>query len=445
MLDGGLKHHGSQRTLGWALKVIKTPQKLSSLSFQLLSSVTSNILLRECDHLSIASPTPHPDKVPDFKTPVQPRPKNGRMRTISLRRSVSDPTAPTKEYGPDRTRRSAKERLSLSGGADSISTGESNKPDVRRRIEAPRKSAHSRLGPKSYKDSSEIDLSFQLLSSVTSNILLRECDHLSIASPTPHPELELRRYAEVQNVRNLFATLCRDDLALDEPTEALNRWLLEQQLNRAPSQLEPLLCFSDKKSVSMYREILQDVPVKCRFPSRTRTCTSTVNHFISKLRELAADHLTEKDRSLVDTALDKILINNIDSSDSRMLRSSMTGGGRLHQENFGLHAALPRKAFDLLNRKFGVTFECFASPLNCYFSQYCSAFPDIDCYFGSRGSFFEFKPKSGSFQANPPFSEEVMMAMADHMISLLEGKNQLPPSPASVLIVPPQTAMLLIY
>ena len=104
-----------------------------------------------------------------------------------------------------------------------------------------------------------------------------------------------------------------------------------------------------------------------------------------------------------------------------MLRSSIAGN-KLYQENFGLHAALPHKAFDLLERRFHVTFECFASPFNCYFSQYCSAFPDIDCYFGSRGSFFDFKPKSGSFQANPPFSEEVMLAMANHMISLLDGK-----------------------
>ena len=31
------------------------------------------------------------------------------------------------------------------------------------------------------------------------------------------------------------------------------------------------------------------------------------------------------------------------------------------------------------------------------------------------------RPKSGAFQANPPFSEEVMSAMADHMIELLNG------------------------
>jgi len=107
-----------------------------------------------------------------------------------------------------------------------------------------------------------------------------------------------------------------------------------------------------------------------------------------------------------------------------MLRSSMSTGHSKLSENFGLHAALPTKAFRLLAEQFHVTFECFASPLNCYYNQYCSAFPDIDCYFGSRGSFFDFRPQSGAFQANPPFSEEVMSAMADHMIELLTDTDE---------------------
>lgn len=48
-------------------------------------------------------------------------------------------------------------------------------------------------------------------------------------------------------------------------------------------------------------------------------------------------------------------------------------------------SALPVSVFECLNRHFGVTFECFASPLNSYFRQYCSAFSDTDSYFGSRG------------------------------------------------------------
>ena len=83
-------------------------------------------------------------------------------------------------------------------------------------------------------------------------------------------------------------------------------------------------------------------------------------------------------------------------------------------------AALPIPVLECLNKQFGVTFECFASPFNCYFRQYCSAFPDIDSYFGSRGPVLEFKPHCGSFEANPPFCEELMDAVVTHFERLLD-------------------------
>lgn len=58
-------------------------------------------------------------------------------------------------------------------------------------------------------------------------------------------------------------------------------------------------------------------------------------------------------------------------------------------------------------RTAGVTMECFASPLNCRYAAFCSAFPDTDAAFGSVGSFFHFRPHTGAFQANPPFVPEV--------------------------------------
>ncbi|PVD21090.1 hypothetical protein C0Q70_19256 [Pomacea canaliculata] len=88
-------------------------------------------------------------------------------------------------------------------------------------------------------------------------------------------------------------------------------------------------------------------------------------------------------------------------------------------EAFRMHGALSVPVFECLHRLFGVTFECFASPFNCYFRQYCSAFPDTDGYFGSRGPILDFHPTSGSFEANPPFCEELMEAMVDHFESLL--------------------------
>jgi hypothetical protein len=87
----------------------------------------------------------------------------------------------------------------------------------------------------------------------------------------------------------------------------------------------------------------------------------------------------------------------------------------------GYQAALNQHGFQVLERRLGVSCECFASPLNCHFGAggYCSAFPDTDKVFGSRGSFFESYPTSGSFEANPPFVPEVMLAMVKHMELLL--------------------------
>ncbi|CAB1315554.1 unnamed protein product [Coregonus sp. 'balchen'] len=98
-------------------------------------------------------------------------------------------------------------------------------------------------------------------------------------------------------------------------------------------------------------------------------------------------------------------------------------------EGTGLQGALPVPVFEALNKQFGVTFECFASPLNSYFKQFCSAFPDTDGFFGSRGPFLNFSPASGSFEANPPFSEELMDAM-----KLLEKSSE----PLSFIIFVPE-------
>ncbi|XP_070798003.1 mRNA (2'-O-methyladenosine-N(6)-)-methyltransferase isoform X3 [Pituophis catenifer annectens] len=103
-------------------------------------------------------------------------------------------------------------------------------------------------------------------------------------------------------------------------------------------------------------------------------------------------------------------------------------------EGTGLQGALPVHVFEALYKLFGVSFECFASPLNCYFKQYCSAFPDTDGYFGSRG---------GSFQANPPFCEELMDVMVTHFEKLLEASSE----PLSFIVFipewrdPPPTAL----
>ena len=62
----------------------------------------------------------------------------------------------------------------------------------------------------------------------------------------------------------------------------------------------------------------------------------------------------------------------------------------------GYQMALTEDIFDKLHTLYGVEHECFASPLNAYFPNYCSLYYDTDKYFGSHGSFFNFFPKQGT-------------------------------------------------
>nr|CAG4651643.1 EOG090X02BU [Triops cancriformis] len=107
-----------------------------------------------------------------------------------------------------------------------------------------------------------------------------------------------------------------------------------------------------------------------------------------------------------------------------LLKRYHTYLGMAAGEGTGTQGALPITVFECLQKQFGVSFECFASPMNCYFKQYCSAFPDTDGYFGSRGPILELKAVSGSFEANPPFSEELMEAALSHFEKLLSDSSE---------------------
>ncbi len=68
--------------------------------------------------------------------------------------------------------------------------------------------------------------------------------------------------------------------------------------------------------------------------------------------------------------------------------------------------------------------ELFGSPLNTH-NPYCSPF-EFEKMFGSLGSFFNFsisKSKETLYTCNPPFDEEIMLRMAEHLDSeLCEAK-----------------------
>jgi hypothetical protein len=87
-------------------------------------------------------------------------------------------------------------------------------------------------------------------------------------------------------------------------------------------------------------------------------------------------------------------------------------------------AALPPPVMDLLASELGCAHECFASPLNQRLGSFCSAFPDTDAAFGSKGSFFDFRPTEGSYECNPPFDSRSIDACLEHVLSLLQASDR---------------------
>jgi phosphorylated CTD-interacting factor 1 len=117
-----------------------------------------------------------------------------------------------------------------------------------------------------------------------------------------------------------------------------------------------------------------------------------------------------------------------------LLRRYQTFFGPNELEGGNFHAALPGEGFNYLEKTMEVCHECFASPLNCFFRNFCSAFPDTDRFFGSRGSFFDFKPIEGSFECGPPYTSEVMDKTAHHCLSLLKATDR----PLSFIVFVPE-------
>eukprot|EP00747_Dinoflagellata_sp_TGD_P069538 gnl/TRDRNA2_/TRDRNA2_156168_c1_seq1.p1 gnl/TRDRNA2_/TRDRNA2_156168_c1~~gnl/TRDRNA2_/TRDRNA2_156168_c1_seq1.p1 ORF type:complete len:711 (+),score=67.50 gnl/TRDRNA2_/TRDRNA2_156168_c1_seq1:145-2277(+) len=94
----------------------------------------------------------------------------------------------------------------------------------------------------------------------------------------------------------------------------------------------------------------------------------------------------------------------------------------------GMHCSISESVFGWLKRELGVHGELFSSPLNCYFPRYCSPFPDVDTPFSSAGSFFDRNVdlEEGSYQVNPPFTEEIQEMTTSRILELLKASGNRP-------------------
>ena len=123
-----------------------------------------------------------------------------------------------------------------------------------------------------------------------------------------------------------------------------------------------------------------------------------------------------------------------------LLRYSSLSGGHLLNDlrGGGMQGSIMSDAFHVLQRFFPSQqiMECFASPWNSHLPLYASAFPDLDCHFGSVGDFREVSLGEGVCQANPPFSPGLMTHMAKRIEADLTVANDESIRLAYFVIVP---------
>jgi phosphorylated CTD-interacting factor 1 len=91
----------------------------------------------------------------------------------------------------------------------------------------------------------------------------------------------------------------------------------------------------------------------------------------------------------------------------------------LAQFDQGTQGTLPAPAFECLRDDWGVGHECFASPLNVTLGSFNSLFPGVDGCFGSLGSFYDWFPDGGAFEANPPFDSDSVAACFQHVNAVM--------------------------
>jgi phosphorylated CTD-interacting factor 1 len=66
------------------------------------------------------------------------------------------------------------------------------------------------------------------------------------------------------------------------------------------------------------------------------------------------------------------------------------------------------KIIDLMIIDYNLSFECFASAINCSLKNYCSLYYDLEKYFGSKGNFFNIDLEEGIYSFNPPYQKDII-------------------------------------
>ncbi len=104
--------------------------------------------------------------------------------------------------------------------------------------------------------------------------------------PHPHPEVEVLRFQLMMKLRQTYQEMCHSREGIDAPKESFNRWLLERKtIDQGTDTLFPSYCFPEI-SVAMYREIMNDIPMKLVRPKYTGEARKQLSKYCEAARKM---------------------------------------------------------------------------------------------------------------------------------------------------------------
>lgn len=273
------------------------------------------------------------------------------------------------------------------------------------------------------------------------------------------PGEEFKRMKSTQYLSKKFFTIVQKQTQKVPPIMCFERWLLnsklnEQNLNLNKDLYEPVLPESkmiDKELVSdlirisitkneankiasqLAIESLELVK-KIREEPINNSKINVIQHkytldinYENKLLKINDSHYKKLKIQFFRYGLTEKQKKNGENDENNILlfhQALFVMLARYHSiQGHGYQAACNEKFFEILHEYFDVSFECFASPLNSYFNHYCSAFIDTDWCFGAVSNFFNFFPKEGSFECNPPFIPSIMLKTVEHIDFLFKNTD----------------------
>ncbi|XP_072156195.1 mRNA (2'-O-methyladenosine-N(6)-)-methyltransferase-like [Bemisia tabaci] len=104
--------------------------------------------------------------------------------------------------------------------------------------------------------------------------------------PHPHPDIEAYRYSVVHKLRMCYQELCQSRESITAPEDSFNRWLLERKVvDKGCDPLLPSQC-DPEISMSMYREIMNDIPLKLVRPKFTGDARKQLSKYAEAAKKM---------------------------------------------------------------------------------------------------------------------------------------------------------------